>query len=424
MAKNVTIARLNTLVTANAVQFTKEMDRAAAVAKTRGASIGKALAGVGNLAGTLGVGLSVAGVMSFGKSVMDLGGQITDLAAVANMGTQPFQVISALAMDAGLKMDDVARASETLRQRLQDAATDGADPLNKGLRKLNLTAAGLQGLKPEEQWQVIGQRLATATDRQAAMNTVSDAFGSKIGPKLRSTLEDLGKGYEEAAKQTKGLTISDAQLRKLDEAGDRMERFWLRTKVAVVESNNALEDVGIGRFQRNTMSSIWKHTLGRAGITNPYVDTPRPDSKSPAQIAATNPAIEARMAEASRLAKGDTINELIREKAKKSEVESLLDLFFDEVDEKSKELADNRRLKAEGQKDLLARQKGAKENELFTMNKLFDPNTPTDSYSRIGLMTGTGGDNEQKRQTNLLKEINTALQRMASRGGQSAAYAN
>lgn len=423
MAKNVTIARLNTLVTANAAQFTKELDKASRVAKTRGASINKAMAGVGNLAGTLGVGLSVAGVMAFSKSVVDLGGQITDLAAVANMGTQPFQVISALAMDAGIKMEDVSRASETMRQRLQDAATNGADPLNKGLAELNLTAAGLQGLKPEEQWQTIGQRLAAATDRQAAMNTISDLFGSKIGPKLRTTLEELAKGYGNAAEQTKGLTISDEQLRKLDKAGDEWERFWLRVKVAAVDANEKIEKSMYGRMIRGL--------AGMFGVDGPNTETGKPDLKSPSALAAADPAIEARMAEASRLAKGDTINELIREKAKKSEVESLLDLFFDGVDEKSKELAEGRERKAKEQLDVLARQKSAKENELFTMNKLFDPNTPTDAYSRIGLRTDLRAPLEpsKKEQTDLLRKIHEGIKEMVSilpktRNLGTAAYAN
>jgi hypothetical protein len=421
MASNITIARLNTLVTANAVQFTKEMDRAAAVAKTRGAGIHKALSSVGNIAGTLGVGLSVGGVMAFGKSVMDLGGQISDLAAVANMGTQPFQVISALAMDAGLKMDDVARASETMRQRLQDAATNGTDPLNKGLAELNLTAAGLQGLKPEEQWQTIGQRLAAATDRQAAMNTISDLFGSKIGPKLRTTLEELAKGYGNAAEQTKGLTISDDQLRKLDRAGDEWERFWLRVKVAAVDANEKIGESMFGRMQRGL--------AGLFGINGPNTETGKPDLKSPSALAAADPSIEARMAEASRLVKGDTINELIREKAKKSEVESLLDLFFDEVDEKSKELADGLKRKADEKKEMFARQKSAAADEMFMRNKAFDPNTPTDSYARIGLRTDLRAPLEpsKKEQVDLLRKIHEAIKEgnaTKTRSTGPAAWAN
>ena len=51
MSKNITIARLNTLVTANATQFSQEMDRAAAIAKTKGRSINTALSAIGSTLG-------------------------------------------------------------------------------------------------------------------------------------------------------------------------------------------------------------------------------------------------------------------------------------------------------------------------------------------------------------------------------------
>ena len=146
MSKNVTIARLNTLVTANASQFTKEMGKASAIAKSRGKSIHDALSTVG---GALGVGLSVGAAVAFGKSIVDLGSQITDLSSVADMSARNFQTLSVLAGDSGVKMEEVAKASETMRQRLQDAKDNASDPLNASLRKLGLSAQGVATIEAD-----------------------------------------------------------------------------------------------------------------------------------------------------------------------------------------------------------------------------------------------------------------------------------
>lgn len=470
MASNITIARLNTLVTANAVQFTKELDKAAAVAKSRGAGINKALSSVGNIAGALGVGLSVGAVVSFGKSVIDLGGRITDLASVADLKGRSLQTISVLAGDAGVSMEEVAKASEKMRSKIQDAKSNGADPLNKSLEKLGLSAAGLSALTTDEKWQAIADKLSHAKDQQEAMNIASDIFGEKIGPKLRAAFEGISSGIDNASASMSSLIIPDATLRRLDDAGDRLERlgkFGMAFGAGLLDSQTSFGDLNDAlRDQFDLLDSVegalgrvydawwklqdFKPAPGTRGGGLPKIDPRVPGIENTEPGGFQLPRgkftmdnreqvlIQQKMRDAEEQAsmadfrkwsdeqfsgKGDgMINDLIREKAKNSEIGSLLDLFFDDVDKKQAEMAK----KAAERRDLQDKaNKNAQENELFTRNNAFAPNTPTDAYSRIGLMTGTGGENEQKRQTNLLKEMNSSLQRIAASSGRtSAAYAN
>lgn len=241
MASNITIARLNTLVTANAVQFTKELDRAGAVAKSRGASINSALSAIG-------VGLSVGAVVAYGKSIVDLGGQVTDLASVANLTPRSLQAITASAMQNGVSMEEVAKASEKMRQGLQDAAANGTDPLNKSLRRLGLSSTSLAALSMEEKWQVVAGSLSHAKNQQEAMNIASEIFGTKIGPKLRTTLADIAAagGVEGLARSNAGMIITDDQIRKLDEFGDAMDRLVLKSKVftvSLLDSKSSFQDL-------------------------------------------------------------------------------------------------------------------------------------------------------------------------------------
>ena len=431
MAKNVTIARLNTLVTANAAQFTKELDKASSVAKSRGGAINRSLSKIGsslslgNLAGSLGVGLSVGAVFSYGNAIMDLGGKITDLSAVADLPARKFQALSILAGDSGVSMEEVAKASETMRQRLQDARTNATDPLNKSLASLNMSAAGLSVLSTGEKWEVVSQKLAVAKDRQEAMNLVSELFGTKIGPKLRTTLDEVAGGIDKAASKMPGLILKDRQIEALDRVGDRfarLGRFALVFGAGVLDGATSFGELNdmveaniplmakLGNFQRSVMGK--KKSLV-PDITTPgeYV-LPGGSRKFKSLDERTKEERDSRMAEADNKAK---LEEQLKEaEAYAEKLEDAKAKGYQRAVAKAKVML---------KKDATAEGK-RKENEQFQASRSFVPNTPTDAYSRIGLMTGERGDNEQKRQTNLLKEINTALQRMASRGGQSAAFAN
>lgn len=407
MSKNVTIAKLNTLVTANAVQFTKEMDRAAAVAKGRGMDINGALSGIG---GALGVGLSAGAVIAFGKSIVDLGSQVTDLAAVADLSARSFQTISVLAGDNGIKMDEVAKASETMRQRLQDASANGADPLNKSLHKLGLTSQGLSGLNTEQKWEVLADRLVNARNKQEAMNIASEIFGTKIGPKLRTTLEELAGGVGKASQNMGGLILTDPQLKRLDEFGDSLDRLGKFAKIFTV---NLLDGkVGFQELWRDAKAMAgYKEKFDKNDIRNPgglllpggnaskMPDGTLQQQLNDKMLATQKKAWDkndreyreelAEIAERKAKRMADPFYQIKVKKERKSQVDGLMDLYMGDSGTLGGLLAD---VKQRPQAMAL--------------------NTPTDAYSRIGLMTGAQVPPEQKKQTEHLKEIDDTLKKI------------
>lgn len=421
MSKNITIARLNTLVTANAVQFTKELDKASAVAKSRGANISDALSKVG---GALGVSLGGAAVLAFGKSIVDLGGQITDLSSVADMLPRSFQTIATIAGDSGVKMEEVAKASETMRQRLQDAAADGADPLNKSLSRIGLSARGLSALTTTEKWEILASRLSTAANKQDAMNIASELFGTKIGPKLRATFAEIAGGVDKASAGMGGLILSDDQLARLDSFGDKLERLGKMAKVFTVN----LLDGSVG-FQK-----LWGDLKSMAGYREKFDknDIRNPGANIlPGGVASKTPEVthqqllQEKMAKAQRreaekqdreyreeldrIAKrkaqrdADPFRQIKAKKARKSAMDGLLDLYLGDSGTMGGLL-----------QDVKQRPEG------------MSLNTPTDAYSRIGLMTGAQVPPEQKKQTAHLKEIEDTLKKIKTLLGEpnSAAFAN
>ena len=220
-----TVGQLHTAITADAAQYISEFKRAQSATKNATSAISSSLA-------SLGVGLSVAGVIAFGKSVLDLGGQITDLTMQSGMSAQGFQAIAVTAMESGLAFEQTAKGAENMRSKIQDAAS-GNVAAAATFKALNLDAVGLKALAPEQQWYEIARAVANATDKQAAMNAVSDIFGAKIGPKIRDTLAAISSGgFDALSKSTKDLRMSDEQLATLDRAGDAMARIWHMAKMA------------------------------------------------------------------------------------------------------------------------------------------------------------------------------------------------
>jgi hypothetical protein len=167
-----------------------------------------------------------AGALAFvAKIGIDLGSKITDLSAQADMSTEAFQVLSLAAMDSGVSMEEVSKAMVKMRQSVQDAR-DGNEGMTASLAKLNLSAAGLQALAPERQFELIASRINMASDRQAALNAAMDIFGAKNAPKLIATLKQLSEqGYDSLAESTKKIRLDDAQLKTLDDAGDKLTRM-------------------------------------------------------------------------------------------------------------------------------------------------------------------------------------------------------
>lgn len=169
---------------------------------------------------------STAGALAALKGALDLGGHIADFASQAGLSAQALQTFSAIGAESGLTMEDIAKAAEKLRNSLQDARQNGASPLNAALGTLRLSAVGLQAIAPERQWEEIARAVANATDKQAALNAASDLLGQKNLPRLKELLDRLGtEGYDRLFEATSKLRISDANLKTLDDAGDKLTRI-------------------------------------------------------------------------------------------------------------------------------------------------------------------------------------------------------
>lgn len=409
MAQNITIAKLNTLVTANATQFMSELSKTTNVAQRAGAAIQKAL-------GAVGIGLSVGAVVAFGKSVIDFGSQITDLSTMAGMGSDSFQTLSAKAAESGVTMEMVAKGAENLRSKLQDAA-DGNQQVRDELGKLKLSFAGLISLAPEKQWEAVARAAAESKDQQQALNIVSDLFGAKIGPKLKEVLQALaGKdGFAGLSEQMKGLRIDKESLKSLDDAGDALTNLW--TKIKIFGSQGLIGALNIVKDDFNAISNIKGgngKTVGDSfraigsslGFNNDAADAFNKGdgtTKNGLHFGLEKSDLGKKLGE--DMAKGAKAwseahpwDAITMENAQQSKIKTMLDQFFGPIDEKAKGLHDMR-------------------------TAINFPSAPTDRLTRIGLLNDGSKTiaDETKKQTDLLKGVISELKSINTKTGATVA---
>jgi hypothetical protein len=161
-----------------------------------------------------------------------LASEIKALSAEANLSTDAFQALKLSALEFNVSQETIVRGAVALRKNLEEAAKNGASPLNDRLRALNLTAAGLQALAPERQFEVIGRSIAFATDKEAAFAAAVELLGTKSAPKLIEFLKTIGlEGFDELAKKTRALMLTPEELDQLDRAGNAWQRIGEAMKV-------------------------------------------------------------------------------------------------------------------------------------------------------------------------------------------------
>jgi hypothetical protein len=201
----------------------KALSEMSANAKAAGASFSSVF-------GAFSAVLSVGSIIEFGRSVVNLGGQINDLSVQANLSTDSFQALSNIGRDSGVDFEMIAKSSENLRSKIQDAVSGNKEAI-ASFSKLNVTAQELKAIGLEKAWSVIGIKIREATDKSEAFNAVSDIFGAKIAPKLKQVFDELGKSnLEDLGKKFKDLTLSPSQLKALDDFGDKTAANTQRLK--------------------------------------------------------------------------------------------------------------------------------------------------------------------------------------------------
>jgi hypothetical protein len=193
----------------------RDADRAA---KGIESNFNRAFAGL-SVAGAL------AGVVALGKRAIETGDELGKAAIKAGVSGR---AISELAFAARMSDVDLGSLSTSLRfmqKNLSEAGTGAQAPIT-ALAALGLRVEELQGLKADEQFEILADRIAALqnpADRARAATELFGRAGAELLPLFEQGAEGIRKAREEA--QRLGLSFSDEQLGALGKADDAIKRL-------------------------------------------------------------------------------------------------------------------------------------------------------------------------------------------------------
>lgn len=192
--------------------------------------------GLGALGGAVAAAFSVRSIISFGKEIVALGGELTDLAARTGLTVEQVQTFSYAAEQTGATLDDIGIATE----KLSDKLVSGDKSAGKALERIGLTFEELRALSPADAFTRVADAVGQVADPMERTNLALDLFG-KSGGKILPAITEGFSGLTEEAKKL-GQVLSDEDVKALDDFGDAWDRATKQFEVASVKAASGIAD--------------------------------------------------------------------------------------------------------------------------------------------------------------------------------------
>lgn len=242
------MASLGSLVASLELQsaaFIRDFNRAAGVVETNTRAMASSMrsveanfTAVTRAAGALGVGLGSAELVAFTKRVINTVGGLGEMAEQMGITAESLQVYDAIALQSGVKTEQLQTSISYLTRTIGDAA-DGNDKAIASFERLGIRIldANKKVRSTDDIFAEAAKRIAGLEDPTAKATAAADLFGAKAGSRLLPVLEQLAKGYAENASQARamGLVLGDDVVNSADQAADAWARLQRQAENAVAE---------------------------------------------------------------------------------------------------------------------------------------------------------------------------------------------
>ena len=195
--------------------------------------------GRGILTGLIG-GLSVGAVTAFVKSVVELGGRLSDLSAQTGISVQALSGIKSTLEENGTSVDAFANGIFRLQKEI-GATTKETDPIRQAIKQLGLSFEELTRIPTEEFVKKVTDALGKQENPLNRNAIAFQLFGKSARELIPAILELAGK-FDELKKRG----INEADAKKLDQFGDALTRLGNNAKILAAGPLAAL----ISQFDR------------------------------------------------------------------------------------------------------------------------------------------------------------------------------
>ena len=213
--------------------------------------LGSALRGASSLAGIFGVALSAAGLVRFGKELLDDADATVKLADKLGMSVTAVQDLKYIAEQSGNTLEQLTSAVSMLQKRL-GAGDDSAIAALKGL---GIEVQAFQQLTPDEQFMTIAREVAKIEDPVKRVTAATNLFGKSGAEVLPSLIAKVDELRAAAPKMSKEAVYA------FDAIGDGLSRLWTQTKNVIGE--------GIAKALTTTMDLVERFKSAWVSVPGP-----------------------------------------------------------------------------------------------------------------------------------------------------------
>lgn len=172
-----------------------------------------------SLASAFGIGLSATAIIQFGRSVVNLGGQLADLSSQTGISVQALSGIKSTLEENGTSVDAFAKGVFKLQASLGQV-NSATDPARKAIEQLGLNFDQLRQSSPEDLIKKVTDALAKQ-ENPLNRNAIAQQLMSRSSRELIPGILALAGRFDELKRQ--GLNEADAK--KLDDFGDALTRL-------------------------------------------------------------------------------------------------------------------------------------------------------------------------------------------------------
>lgn len=174
-------------------------------------------------------GISFAAIAGVGLRAVEFGDNLAKAATKAGIAGREMSTLAYAAKLADVPLEALSTSLKKMQIGLSEARTGGKDQIET-LHALGLEFKDLQTLKPDQQFEVLADRISKLkdpADRTRAAVALFGKAGSDLLPMFEQGAEGIQKARIEAEKL--GLSFNDEQLAKiskLDDSVKRMSASW------------------------------------------------------------------------------------------------------------------------------------------------------------------------------------------------------
>lgn len=174
-------------------------------------------------------GISLAKLVETVKQSAELGDQLQKASIKAGIGGKAMSELAYAAKLADVDIGGLSTGLKKMQVALSQAAT-GNKETKGAFDALGISLAEIQKLKPEDQFELIGQRISELTNPADKARAATELFG-RAGADLLPLFEQGAAGIQKAREEAEKLGISldgDAikRLSELEDAGKRLGAAW------------------------------------------------------------------------------------------------------------------------------------------------------------------------------------------------------